>query len=84
MCGARRRRLQRRVDDLGHAFVFVGAGAPRAQLVVQAGQALGEVAPAPFADGGLAQLETLSDGGVRLAFGTGQNDLRAAQLMLQN
>ena len=73
-----RGRLQRRVDDLGHAFVFVGAGTSRAQFVVQSGQALRKVAPAPFADGELTQPKALRDGGVRLAFGAGQNDLRAA------
>ena len=73
-----RGRLQRRVDDLGHAFVFVGAGTSRAQFVMQSFQALRKVAPAPFADGELTQPKALRDGGVRLAFGAGQNDLRAA------
>ena len=53
-------------------------GRPRAQFVVQSGQALLEVAPAPFADGELTQPKALRDGGVRLAFGAGQNNLRAA------
>ena len=54
-----RGRLQRRVDDLGHPFVFVGAGTSRAQLVVQSGQALRKEAPAPFADGEWTQPKAL-------------------------
>ena len=73
-----RGRLQRRVDDLGHPFVLMGAGTPRAQLVVQSGQALRKEAPAPFADGELTQPKAPGDGGVRLAFGAGQDNLRAA------
>ncbi len=71
-------RLQRRVDDLGHAFVIMGAGTSRAQFVVQSFKALRKVASAPFADGKLTQPKAPGDGGVRLAFGAGQNDLRAA------
>ena len=78
MGGVGRGGLQRRVDDLGHPFVFVGAGTSRAQLVVQSFKALRKEAPAPFAHGELTQPKALRDGGVRLAFGAGQNDLRAA------
>ena len=73
-----RGRLQRRVDDLGHPFVLMGAGTSRAQLVVQSFKALRKEAPAPFADGEWTQPKAPGDGGVRLAFGAGQNDLRAA------
>ncbi len=56
----------------------MGAGTSRAQLVVRSGQALLEVAPAPFADGELTRAKAPGDGGVRLAFGAGQDNLRAA------
>ena len=45
---------------------------------MQSFKALRKEAPAPFADGELTQPKALRDGGVRLAFGAGQNDLRAA------
>ena len=53
-------------------------GRPGAQLVVQALDALLQVAAAPLADGGPAQPHALGDGGVGLAGGAGEHDLGAA------
>ena len=74
--GVGRLDLEGGVDHVGNPFVLVGAGPPGTQFVVQALKAPLPVAAAPLADGDVAQPHALGDGGVGLAFGAGQHDLR--------
>ena len=73
--GVGRLGLKGGVDDLGDALVLVGTGPSGAQFVVQPFEAEFSVAPAPFADGHVAQPHALGDGGVGLAAGAGQHDM---------
>ena len=64
------------VDDLGDAFIVMGPRPGRAQLIVQPLDPLHAVALSPLADGGIAHPHTPGDRGIRLAPGTGGDDLR--------
>ena len=73
--GVGRGALQRGVDHFGDALVLMRSGPTGAQFVVQPCKAEFEVAPAPFADGHVAQAQALGDGGVGLALGAVEHDL---------
>ncbi len=69
--------LQRGVDDFSDAFVTVASGSPGTQFIVQALDALLEIAFTPFSDGGIAQAHAFDDGCVGFSDGTSEHNLRA-------
>ena len=65
--------LERTVDHRGHLVVVIGPGPAGPEFVVQALDIGSSEAPPPLADGLRRDAEAARDGGIRQAFGAGEN-----------